>query len=68
MKADEIARLWLAVTAAAEAEDVLAFQLAFWRLDGGLQRGLQELWETRPREGQLSFVSRLPERARAKRG
>jgi hypothetical protein len=63
MNADDIARLWLAVTAAAEAGDAKAFQLAFWRLEGGFLRGSQALWETRPRERQASVAPQQPKRA-----
>ena len=66
MNEDDIVRLWQAVTAAAEAGDAQAFQLAFWRLEGGFQRVSQALWETRPRDPQASVVGQQPERARAK--
>jgi hypothetical protein len=45
---NDICRLWLAVEVAACREDTTAFQMAFWRLEGGLLRLAADLYDKRP--------------------
>jgi hypothetical protein len=64
MNIDDITRLWSEVTAAAEAADADAFQIAFWRLEGAFLRASQELWEMRPRGRQDSSAALCPKPVR----